>query len=338
MQTARVLLGDCREHLKTLDSDSLDSLVTDPPAGISFMGKAWDSYESLQHFRQDLTLIFQEALRVLKPGAHGLVWALPRTAHHTALALELAGFEVRDMITHLFGSGMPKGANLKPAQEVWWLIRKPCVASSAVQQVKQTGTGKLQIESSRLTSGRWPTNAIFSHEYECTEQACESTCSVAELDRQSGRSRGFGFWNDRASTLARPNAGDGNTYSSWFGRKLTGAGYMDEGGASRFFYVAKICPSERKLPDGTLNQHPTAKSIKLMRYLVRLVTPPNGTCLDPFAGSGTTGVASVKEGFSFLGVELDGEHHRVAELRVRTALREREEIDLVQEMLSSEEP
>src|ERR1700679_1252874 len=101
--------GDCLEVLKTFQADSIDSLVTDSPAGISFMGKQWDKSNG---FIPSMTKIFEECLRVLKPGAHGFVWALPRTSHWTATALENAGFEIRDVVTHLFGSGFPKSLNL----------------------------------------------------------------------------------------------------------------------------------------------------------------------------------------------------------------------------------
>ncbi|HYG10616.1 MAG TPA: hypothetical protein VD835_11750, partial [Pyrinomonadaceae bacterium] len=100
-QKALVLLGDCKEKLRLIEPESLDSLVTDPPAGIGFMSKAWDSYDSLQQFQKDLAVVFKETLRVLKPGAHGLVWALPRTSMFTGLALVDAGFQVRDAVVHL---------------------------------------------------------------------------------------------------------------------------------------------------------------------------------------------------------------------------------------------
>ena len=107
-----LILGEALEQLYRFDSDSIDSLVTDPPAGINFMGKGWDSHKD---FTLRMEAIFKECLRVLKPGAHGLVWAIPRTSHHTARALEDAGFEIRDVITHLFGSGFPKSQDISKA-------------------------------------------------------------------------------------------------------------------------------------------------------------------------------------------------------------------------------
>jgi hypothetical protein len=107
-----MILGDCLQELRKLESNSIDSLITDPPAGISFMGKAWDKSEG---FIPSMTEIMKECLRVMKPGAHGLVWAIPRTSHWTATALENAGFEIRDVITHLFGSGIPKSLDISKA-------------------------------------------------------------------------------------------------------------------------------------------------------------------------------------------------------------------------------
>lgn len=118
-----------------LPDDICDALVTDPPAGINFLGNAWDTDKGgRRQWVGAMTAIFQECLRVLKPGAHGLVWGLPRTAHWTTTALEDAGFEIRDIIVHLFAQGWPKsrnlgdghlGTGLKPASEHWVLVRKP---------------------------------------------------------------------------------------------------------------------------------------------------------------------------------------------------------------------
>jgi site-specific DNA-methyltransferase (adenine-specific) len=112
----QLINSDCLEALRAMDSDSLDSLVTDPPAGIGFMGKGWDSNKGGRDaWIVWLTEVMRECYRVLKPGAHGLVWAIPRTSHWTATALENAGFEVRDVVTHLVGSGFPKSLDVSKA-------------------------------------------------------------------------------------------------------------------------------------------------------------------------------------------------------------------------------
>jgi predicted methyltransferase len=175
MGEVKLFNGDCLDVLKSFQDNSIDSLITDPPAGISFMGKSWDSGDN---FIENMTEIYKECLRVMKSGAHGLVWALPRTSHWTATALESAGFEVRDVITHLFGSGFPKSLNiskaidkmgldsgqyqgygtaLKPAAEFWLLVRKPLSEKTVAQNVLKHGCGGLNIDKSRIyaTNKSW---------------------------------------------------------------------------------------------------------------------------------------------------------------------------------------
>src|ERR1700733_3149367 len=109
MGLVHLILGECRSELTKLDKNSIDSLITDPPAGISFMGKNWDT--GLDYIER-MTEIYKECFQVMKPGAHGLVWAIPRTSHWTATALEQAGFEIRDVVTHIFGTGFPKSLDV----------------------------------------------------------------------------------------------------------------------------------------------------------------------------------------------------------------------------------
>ncbi len=173
----KLINDDCLNALKSLESDSVDSLVTDPPAGINFMNKKWDHHlGGRDAWVGWLTESMREAYRVMKPGAHGLVWAIPRTSHWTGTALENAGFEVRDCVTHLFGSGFPKsldiskaidkeagaertdaakqwngwGTALKPAAEFWWLVRKPISEKTVAKNVLKWGTGGLNVDKCRV--------------------------------------------------------------------------------------------------------------------------------------------------------------------------------------------
>lgn len=328
-----LLHGDCLEVLKTLNDSSVDSLVTDPPAGISFMGKDWDDDKGgRKEWCAWMESVMRECLRVMKPGAHGLVWSIPRTSYWTATALEDAGFEVRDCITHLFGSGFPKsldiskaidkaagetpkteaakqwqgwGTALKPAAEFWWLVRKPLSEKTVAANVQKWGTGALNIGASRIPSlestkrplgsvsiwgkdagdriggsdnGRFPANLVLSHSPYCTEDQCDIECAVWRLDAQSGVSK------------------------------------SSDAGASRFFYCAKISTSERNA--GAKNNHPTVKPKKLMGYLCKLITPPGGTVLDPFMGSGSTGIAAKENGFEFIGIEREMEYFEIARARI----------------------
>lgn len=144
MDKTKLLLGDSLETLKTLDANSIDAMVTDPPAGISFMGKTWDSHKGgRKEWIAWLCEVMEEALRVMKPGAYGLVWALPRTSHWTGMALEDAGFEVRDCVYHLFGSGFPKSLNVGKA------IDKMQGNERAVAPPKQFADGTTQRATAR---------------------------------------------------------------------------------------------------------------------------------------------------------------------------------------------
>jgi site-specific DNA-methyltransferase (adenine-specific) len=230
------------------------------------------------------------------------------------------------------------GTALKPASEHWWLVRKPLVGTVAAN-VERYGTGALNIDASRvvaakgdeplrwaqgrgmgfhgsvdngpceaLTSeGRWPPNLLLSHTEDCAEGACADGCAVAEMDRQSGN---------------RPGATKNSTgRSTWFAGKPTevAVGYADSGGASRFFPVFRYQAKPSKSEKSAVNTHPTVKSIGLMDWLIRLVTPPGGVVLDPFLGSGTTGVAAAKGGFGFIGIEREDEYLAIARARIEAA-------------------
>lgn len=179
----QIILGDCREVLKSYPDNHFDSVVTDPPSGIKMFSLEWDSFKSdeeemvegraeLLAFQNFLASVFTEVYRVLKPGAFGLIWALPRTSHHTGMALERAGFEIRDRLAHLFSQGYKKGLDirkallsqglteeaekwtghhtgLKPAIEDWWLIRKP-ISLKVIDNLLKYGTGALNIDPSRV--------------------------------------------------------------------------------------------------------------------------------------------------------------------------------------------
>ena len=259
-----ILLGDCIERMADMDEASVDAIVTDPPAGISFMGKAWDSDRS-GGFVEWLASVMREALRVAKPGAHAVVWALPRTCHWTGSAIEGAGWEVRDVITHHFGSGFPKSHNLgngygtalKPATEFYFLARKPLIGTVA-QNVQEHGTGAINVDGTRIGSdsterkrtdddfglvnddgwqptpgvngspaGRWPPNVALSHLPEC--------------ERVGTRRVKPGNGSGRASTNASGNMLPGRTSE---GYESPGGGYVDPDGTEQVeaWRCAENCP------------------------------------------------------------------------------------------------
>jgi site-specific DNA-methyltransferase (adenine-specific) len=284
---------------------SVDSIVTDPPYGLSFMNKRWD-------YDVPGVEVWAECLRVLKPGGHLLSFAGTRTQHRMAVRIEDAGFEIRDMIAWVYGSGFPKGLNvskaigqwngwntaLKPAIEPITVARKPMIGTVA-ENVLQHGTGALNIDGCRIGSsdGRWPANLI----HDGSEEVLAGFPHTAPSRRYlagSGR-------NDK-----------GNKIYGKYADIQSIRGHNDNGGsAARFFYCAKANKADR----GEANNHPTVKPTDLMRYLCRLVTPPNGIVLDPFNGSGSTGCAAILEGFQYIGIERETEYIAISEKRIQTS-------------------
>ena len=361
--------GDCLESLKKIPDNSIDSMVTDPPAGIAFMGKSWDKDKGGRDlWIRWLESIMTESFRTLKPGAHILVWAIPRTSHWTATAIENAQFEIRDVVTHIFGSGFPKSHNigkkikefegwgtaLKPASEHWILARKPLSEKTIAANVLEHGTGGINIDASRITTtdnlnggayaknpthragqdvwtsdrkedtkcferggageyeqpkGRFPANLILSHKPGC---------------KQVGTKEGKGYTINRFTDGAKPfGNGAGHPYKvEDQGPETIAVWECDDncavkqlGEENRFFYCAKASKKEKTLNNTIDNKHPTVKSLKLMKYLINLVTPPGGVVLDPFMGSGTTGQAALEGDFGFVGIELEAESYEICKKR-----------------------
>lgn len=430
--------GDCLTGLQTIPDCSIDSIVTDPPAGISFMGKDWDSDKGgRKQWIAWMTDVMKECRRVLKPGGHALVWSIPRTSHWTNSAIEDAGFEVRDIVTHLFGQGFPKsldvskaidkskgaerdvvgvrhdgassylhtdkindgrspeaianlqnrqrveittpatdlakqwegyGTALKPACEFWTLARKP-LDGTVAHNVEKWGVGGLNIDGCRIDLKPGET----THGSGVSQSSDPNTgfgdmgtkrVGVPNIQSTSGRfpanlildEVAAGMLDDQSGTLVT----GGNKYEDSYreGHMFKGGSPDshrpgDSGGASRFFYVAKPSVSERNaglgesfkeefkptMNDGigarehdpndpndpmaySKNFHPTVKPIRLMRYLIRLVTPPKGTVLDPFSGSGTTAIGAIAEGMNFVGFEQDEKFVEIAKGRITSAFSE----------------
>lgn len=373
IDNAKLYHGDSAEILPTLAENSVDSLISDPPASISFMGQKWDSDKGgRQQWINWLAGIMKECIRTLKPGSHALIWAIPKTSHWTATAVEDAGFEIRDIITHINSQGMPKSINinkamkkagienpgwkgwgtaLKSCSEHWILARKP-FPTTVIENVNQWGTGAINIEASRIPtkdnlngvaygnqqdkrddgwryhgggageyvqpSGRWPSNLLMSHSEGCTEEQCVEGCAVAELNEQAGHLKS----GKQGFKKATAKGYQGNCY----GKDNRPEGtpmvcYADEGEASRFFkcfyYAGKASKSEKNLGVEGQNNHSTVKSIKLMSYLIKMISPLGSTILDPFLGSGSTGVAAIENGFKFIGIEKEKEYFDIACQRIK---------------------
>ncbi len=534
----KLILNDCLLALKDLPENSVDSVVTDPPYGLSFMGKAWDyDVPSID--------IWREVLRVLKPGGHLLSFAGSRTYHRMAVNIEDAGFEIRDMIEWVYGSGFPKSLNiakklegvtgkqskgfntaggkenfekqdksfrsdygyvwkpeselakqwegwgtaLKPAHEPIVMARKPLIGT-VVENVIAYGTGGINIDGCRVGTeggttkgnppkgesngiygngingacdivdigkGRFPANLIHDGSDEVLEVFPNNSARFFKVCKDTQKHAIMKVWNDIDVSIAKSNSTitqviekimsitsalvsvppnldllnqnlnalfvekSADSIEIDFVAKLAAIGDIPEdlvsqeelqviqdfitssknftqtqknvgvekwentdtiqiiinllklcgyvlratdentslekreavvenGELSRFGYFPKASKSERSAglegfeekeridyggfhsekgliennrnPENrkpTKNNHPCVKPIALMQYLVRLVTPPNGTVLDPFMGSGTTGIAAKREGFSFIGIEREPEYLEIAKARIDSA-------------------
>lgn len=312
--------------MRGLADSSVDAVVTDPPYELGFMGKRWDA----SGVAYDVEL-WREALRVAKPGAHLLAFGGSRTYHRLTCAIEDAGWEVRDSIMWLYGSGFPKSHNgpwggtaLKPAHEPIVVARKPLDGTVAAN-VLAWGTGALNVDGCRVGTEDNLNGGAYSAERK------PSASEWGTIHRSTGLEykQPLGRWP--ANVIH-----DGS-------EEVT-AGMGD---AARFFYCAKASKRDRDegcegleererdakygsvqdsrphTPEGyeyhrkpRRNHHPTVKPTDLMRYLVRLVTPPDGLVLDPFTGSGSTGKACALEGFRFLGIEQSPEYAGIARARI----------------------
>lgn len=420
----QIILGDSLEKLKELEDNSVDSIVTDPPYELGFMGKGWDKSGIANNVE-----LWSECLRVLKPGGHLLAFSGTRTYHRMAVAIEDAGFEVRDMIEWVYGSGFPKSLNigkavdklqgnereitgtriahdirggalmeatdpnlkkennkievnitkgtsewegwgtaLKPSHEPICMARKPITEKNIAENVLKWGVGGINIDESRVEAkngdkfgggglnsptngfmgntentykkgsgfrddthiGRFPANLIHDNSEEVRECFPESKGALAPV-KAGLENKLFG--------VNKPTVDNGKSFRN------------DNGNASRFFksilYYPKASKKERNMgceglptkqiasmatANGTSNEpskgmerfqtepksnhHPTVKPIALMEYLIKMVTPKGGIVLDPFMGSGSTGVAAKKNGYDFIGIDMTPEYVEIAKARI----------------------
>jgi DNA modification methylase len=336
MATWRVDHGDCLDLLRAMPDCSVDSVCCDPPYGLSFMGKKWD-------YDVPAVEVWAECLRVLKPGGHLLAFAGTRTQHRMAVRIEDAGFEIRDMIAWVYGSGFPKSHNLKGDWKGWGTALKPAIEPITMARKPFPGTVAANV-------AEWGTGAVNV-----------DGCRVGTSERMSHGGRqhtevgyGGGTADDGSFATQQHPAGRWPSNLIHDGSEEVLAGFPGEGdkSAARFMYCPKASKADRdsgcegleervititeghgrgnintSKGDGTglrenrprRNTHATVKPTALMQYLCRLVTPPGGTVLDPFTGSGSTGKAAMLEGFSFIGLEREAEYVEIARRRIAEA-------------------
>lgn len=401
MTDALIIKGDCLNVMAGLPAASIDAIVTDPPYGLSFMGKDWDKGIPGEAF-------WREALRVAKPGCHLLAAGGSRTYHRLTCAIEDAGWEIRDCIIWMYGSGFPKsldvskaidktagaerevagneqnwgastaskgksaygdyagqwnitapateaarqwqgwGTALKPAFEPFIMARKP-LDGTVANNVQRHGCGGLNVDGCRVEGLAWKSHVatgLASEKYFTKGNSQEIEKNPHALGRwpanviHDGSDEAVGVFPE---VKTGGGGKSGGNPGMWSGKKqIYRKGHADSGSASRFFYCAKASPSEREeglngLPENELkaygnfngtvdhspklniqsrNHHPTVKPVDLMKYLCRLITPPGGLILDPFCGSGSTGVAAMREGFNFIGIELNQDYAEIARRRI----------------------
>jgi site-specific DNA-methyltransferase (adenine-specific) len=385
----KILQGDNRETLKTIPNNSIDAIITDPPYGIDFLGKAWDANTGALE-------TYQECLRVLKPGGHILAFSAARTYHHLAITLEQAGFEIRDQIMWIYSSGFPKsqdigksidrsagkknnlkrhdspnkdnngldvgsgvkcpkchkdsaarydckendcgmiykaqtpeaeqwlgwGTSLKPAHEPIALARKPISEKNIAQNCQKYGTGALNIDATRVP------------------YADKNDIPVPHGGKARAHKDNQGWINTQTGykPVENPEINPIGRFTS----NVIGEIADDY---QKYFYCPKVSRKERHIgynttdiptnPNGMWddgvqfqnqqafsgntekgNNHPTVKPVELMKYLIKLITPPGGVVLDPFNGSGSTGMAAVELGHEYIGCELDPAYVDIATKRI----------------------
>lgn len=254
-----ILEGDNRETLKTLEDNSIDAIITDPPYGINFLGKAWDANTGALE-------TYTECLRVLKPGGYILAFSAAKTYHHLAITLEQAGFEIRDQLMWIQSNGFPKSKYmLKPAHEPICMARKQ---------------GPLFLNRPKHND-RLPSNVIgkikgYEKYFYCPK--------VSRKERHVGHTMPPAMFGDKK-------------------------GAYDDNGQR---YAVELDKRTKNVG----NNHPTVKPVELMKYLIKLVTPPNSVVLDPFNGSGSTGMAAVELGHTYIGCELDPNYVEITKRRI----------------------
>lgn len=364
----QILHGDNRETLKTLPDNSVDAIVTDPPYGIDFLGKAWDANTGALE-------TYQQCLRVLKPGGHILAFSAARTYHHLAVTLEAAGFEIRDQIMWIYSSGFPKsqdigrsiqrslgveeseqydsnpprvggqgeieawtenntkgkvkitdpvakqwegwGTALKPAHEPIALARKP-IKLSIAKNCQTHGVGALNIDATRVPyddPAEAEAMADWYAKYPVNQTGGAPVfqgSTVRKKHKPAAGKRTASFHNATGGGETQSGGdGSGGWEASQIGRFPSNVvGEIPD--YQKYFYCPKVSQKERM----EFNNHPTVKPIELMKYLIKLITPPGGTVLDPFTGSGSTGCAAVELGSEYIGCELDAAYVEIATKRI----------------------
>lgn len=263
-----LICGDNVAIMKQLPENSIDACITDPPYGMDIAGVGWDhNVPPVDTWR--------EVYRVLKPGAFVLSFCSPEFYHRMAVAVEDAGFRPLDMVVWMVTTKMAKANRLKPAHEPIFVAQKP-LDGSIENNFEKWGCGKINTSTTRVPwDGKPPTGWI----------------------KGGTKRRAFGGAVEKASDQLVKETEDANPNGRYPSNII---GYFDEPDHQKYFYAPRATRKER----GEYNDHPTPKPISLMRYLCRVYSPKGGLIIDPFMGSGTTGIGALHEGCDFIGIDM----------------------------------
>lgn len=311
-------LGNCLHVLRSLPDNSIDSVCTDPPYGIKLMGKKWDC--DVPSIR-----IWRECLRVLKPGGYLVAFAGTRTQHRMATRIERAGFHIVDLLAWCYsGQATPKSMDVSKAFDRAAGVERKIVGEN---KNHRSGVNSKHVgTSSKFVTAATSPDAVKWDGWGTGTKPCYEPITLAQKPFKGTiignlKEHGTGAINiDGCRFQGTADSKSIGTKGRWPTNLLhDGSEDVDSSipGASRFFYCAKPSKAER----GEGNNHPTVKPIALMRWLCRLVTQPSGIVLDPFMGSGTTGIACSEEGMKFVGVERERSSFAIARKRVRASVR-----------------
>ena len=281
MNTYNLICSDNITAMKSMADNSVDACITDPPYGMEIAGVGWD---------HDVPPVetWKEVYRILKPGAFVLSFCSPEFYHRMAVNVEDAGFLPKDMVVWMVTTKMAKTNRLKPAHEPIFVAQKP-LEGSIDKNYAKWGCGKINTVSTRVPwDGKPPTGWI----------------------KGGTQRRAFGGDVSKAADAEVKETEDANPNGRYPSDII---GHFDDPDHQKYFYAPRATRKER----GEYNDHPTPKPIALMRYLCRVYAPKDGLVLDPFLGSGSTGIGALQEDCNFVGIDMSQHYVDIAERRIK---------------------
>jgi site-specific DNA-methyltransferase (adenine-specific) len=280
MNNFNLICSDNITAMRAMAENSVDACISDPPYGMDIAGAGWDK-------NVPPVTTWQEVYRVLKPGAFVLSFCNPEFYHRMAVNVEDAGFRPMDMIVWMVTTKMAKANRLKPAHEPIFVAQKP-LDGSIDKNFAKWGCGKINLTTTRVPwDGAPPTGWV----------------------KGGSKRRAFGGDVAKAADQEVKETEDANPTGRYPSDII---GHFDDSEHQKYFYAPRVTRKER----GEYNDHPTPKPIDLMRYLCRIYAPPGGLVLDPFMGSGSTGIGALKEGCDFVGIDMTQHYVDIATRRI----------------------